>query len=327
MKKTVAIIGGGYSSEAEISIKSAFNLKDMLGNELFSIHVVFISKDTWVVKDDNGDIPINRSDFSFASHSGKLIKFDCAYITIHGTPGEDGKLQSYFEMIKLPYTTCDVFTSSLTFNKFATKVFLKEYGIRSAEAVLIRKGDSIDESAIINKVKLPCFVKPNNGGSSFGVTKVSDVQKLREAISEALKEDSEVIIEAFLDGLEFTNGAYKVANTISVLPITEIVTDNEFFDYKAKYTGQSEEITPANIPEALTCECQQLTETIYRILNCKGIVRVDYILSEGDFYLLEINTVPGLSKESIIPQQIRAAKLREKDVFNAIITDAINTIS
>lgn len=322
MKKVIAIIGGGNSSEAEISIKSANNLKKILSEESYETHVVFIQFDTWVVKDNSGDIPINKADFSFIKN-GKTIKFDCAYITIHGTPGEDGRLQSYFELINMPYTSCDVFTSSLTFNKFATKTFLKEYGVLTADAVLIRKGDDVDPRSVIEKLGLPCFVKPNNGGSSFGVTKVAKEQDLLSAIEKALKEDNEVIIESFIDGIELTNGAFKTEKHITVLPITEIVSQNEYFDYEAKYKGMSKEITPACLPVEMTNECKELTKEIYKILNCKGIVRIDYILSEGMFFFLEINTVPGLSDASIIPQQLRAAEFKEHAVFSLIIENAI----
>ncbi|MBK8806587.1 MAG: D-alanine--D-alanine ligase [Bacteroidales bacterium] len=321
-QKTIAIVGGGNSSEAEISVKSAFNLKSMLADSDFLIHVVFIQENVWVVKDETGDISINKSDFSFEKN-GKKICFDCVYLTIHGTPGEDGRLQSYFELIGIPYTSCNVFTSALTFNKFATKSFLKEYNIKTADAILIRKNDTIDSNQITKRLGLPCFVKPNNGGSSFGVTKVNATDQIQAAVSKALEEDSEVIIESFLKGIELTNGAYKTGASIEVLPITEIRSENDFFDYDAKYKGKSKEITPAELSEELTKKCKDLTRNIYNALDCFGLARVDYILSENEFFFLEINTTPGLSPASIIPQQIRAAGYKEKDVFSKIINEAI----
>lgn len=320
--KNIAIIGGGNSSEAEISVKSAGQLMGMMDAKKYNLFLVSIIKDDWHVKLDDAVIPINKSDFSFVD-KGKKICFDCAYITIHGTPGEDGRLQSYFELINLPYTSCGVFESALTFNKFACKSFLAQYDILTAQAILVRKGDTIDAQHVINATGLPCFIKPNNGGSSFGVSKVKTKEEIMPAIELALKEDSEIIIEAFIQGTEITNGAYKVNGVISVLPITEIVSENDFFDYEAKYTGKSKEITPARLSPELEMKCKELTEKIYNNLNCSGIVRVDYIIKDNDLYILEINTVPGMSAASIIPQQIRAAGLKTEKVFSDIIEDSI----
>jgi len=322
VKKNIAIIGGGNSSEEVVSVKSASQLMEMMDAEKFMLYFVYIRENNWHVKIGESEIQIDKADFSFSLNDQK-INFDCAYITIHGTPGEDGILQSYFDLIGLPYTSCGAFESALTFNKFATKAFLKEYGIKSAAGMLFRKGDSIDAEAVAKKLGLPCFIKPNNGGSSFGVSKVSKVSDIENAINEALTEDDEIIIESFLSGSEFTNGAYYANGEIHILPITEIVSENDFFDYEAKYTGKSKEITPARLSDEETAECKALTKKIYHALGCKGIVRVDYIKQEDEFFLLEINTAPGMSKASIIPQQIRVEGMEPKSVFTAVIEEAL----
>lgn len=323
MKKNIAIVCGGDSSEAEVSLKSGKNLKTMIGDENYNTYIVFIKGDYWAVQiEGQNDIKINKADFSFELN-GTQIQFDCAYITIHGTPGENGILQSYFELMKMPYTSCDVFVSALTFNKYACKSFLKDFGIASADAILVRKGDIVNPESILLRLGSPCFVKPNNAGSSFGVSKVKTAKDIIPALENAFKEDDEVIIEQFLSGTEVTNGIFKVGNKIVVLPITEIVTDNEFFDYEAKYTGKSHEITPARLPKDIEKATKELTEKIYKILGCKGIVRIDYIINGNRINMLEVNTTPGMSPASIIPQQIKAQKLEHKDVFGAIIEDSI----
>ncbi|MDR0941200.1 MAG: D-alanine--D-alanine ligase [Bacteroidales bacterium] len=322
MKKKIAIIGGGYSSESGISMKSTYQLMEMMDSALYDLFPVCITKTAWTAQVGNKHYPISKEDFSF-DMEGTKITFDCVYNSIHGTPGEDGRLPAYFELIGLPYTSCGVFTGALTFNKFATKKFLEAFDIHTAKALLVRKNDTIDACKIIAQLSLPCFVKPNNGGSSFGVSKVKHESELLPAITLALHEDDEVIIESFVQGIEISNGVYKVNNTVSVLPITEIQTDNEFFDYNAKYEGKSREITPAQLSEELTAECKALTAKIYTALDCKGVCRVDYIIANNTLYFLEINTVPGMSKASIIPQQIRAAGMKEADVFTALIEEAM----
>lgn len=321
-KKKIAILGGGFSSEAGVSRNSTQQLCEMMDTERYDIYPVFIEKDAWFAVIDNVQYPLLRDTFSI-DYNGEIISFDCVYNSIHGTPGEDGRLSSYFELIGLPYTNCGVFSSALTFNKYATKVFLDSFDILSAKAILVRKNDMPKPIDVVAFLGLPCFVKPNNGGSSFGVSKVKNEEDIIPAIEKAFEEDSEVIIESFIDGIEVSNGVYKIGNEIHVLPITEIETENDFFDYQAKYEGKSKEITPARLPDAITEECKRLTAEIYQALDCKGICRVDYIISEGDLYMLEINTVPGMSKASIIPQQIRAQGLKESDVFTAIIEDSI----
>lgn len=323
MKKKIAIIGGGYSSESGISMKSTYQLVEMMDAEKYDLFPVCITRESWSVQVGSEQYPIHKEDFSFEMNGSK-ITFDCVYNSIHGTPGEDGRLPAYFELIGLPYTSCGVFTGALTFNKFATKKFLEAFGIQTAKAVLVRKNDAIDAQKIIEELGLPCFVKPNNGGSSFGVSKVKNESELIPAINLALSEDAEVIIESFVKGIEISNGVYCVNNSTTVLPITEIQTDNEFFDYNAKYEGKSREITPAQISDDLTAECKALTTKIYKALDCKGVCRVDYIIANGVLNFLEINTVPGMSKASIIPQQIRAAGMKEADVFSALIEEAIS---
>lgn len=321
-KKNIAVVCGGYSSECEVSLRSGKNLYGWIDEQKFCPYLVYIDKTKWVLMEGGAEYPISKLDFS-AEVNGTKITFDCAYITIHGTPGEDGRLQAYFEMVRLPYTSCGVFTSSLTFHKFATKAFLQQFGIKTAKSYLVRKYDYVRPEEVIAAVGLPCFVKPNNCGSSYGVSKVKTAEGILPAIEKALKEDSEVIIEEFIQGREFTNGIYRTKSLIHVLPITEIVSENEFFDYEAKYTGKSKEITPAQLTPELELKCKQLTGHIYKLLNCDGVVRVDYILRDDTFYLLEVNTTPGLSSQSIIPQQIRAEGASEKEFFTMLIEDAL----
>jgi D-alanine-D-alanine ligase and related ATP-grasp enzymes len=252
--------------------------------------------------------------------NGEKIKFDFAYITIHGTPGEDGKLQGYFDLLQIPYSSCNVLVSALTFNKFSCNQYLKGFGVKVSESVMLREGQSITDDAVVEKIGLPCFIKPNLGGSSFGVTKVKAKEQIQPAIKKAFDEAKEVIIEAFMQGTEITCGCYKTKNKEQVFPITEVVTTNEFFDYDAKYNGQVDEITPARLSEELTKRVQTLTSAIYDILGCSGIIRIDYIITKGDkINLLEINTTPGMTATSFIPQQVKAAGLDIKDVMTDII--------
>jgi D-alanine-D-alanine ligase len=322
-KKNIAILGGGYSSEAEISKNSTHQLCEMMDTHTYCVYPIFIDKDSWYALYNGIKYPVQKNDFTITIDNS-VISFDCIYNSIHGTPGEDGHLSAYFDLLNLPYTNSDVFSSALTFNKYATKTFLNSFGIMSAKGVLIVEGAEINEEQIVSELGLPCFVKPNNGGSSFGISKVSTQEQLLPAIKSALKEDTEVLIESFIEGVEISNGVYKTGNTVHVLPITEIETTNDFFDYQAKYEGKSKEITPARLSDELTKTCMELTKQIYTLLQCKGICRIDYIVKNNTLYMLEINTVPGMSKASIIPQQIRAAGLKESDVFTAIIEHTIN---
>tara|TARA_R110001592_G_scaffold89458_3_gene263114 strand:+ start:1208 stop:2179 length:972 start_codon:yes stop_codon:yes gene_type:complete len=318
MKKIIAIIEGGYSHEKVISLKSANTVfKNIDESKYFPIKVS-IDEDGWFAFFDGNKHVIDRGDFSFNCEEGN-ITFDFAFIVIHGTPGEDGKLQAYFDMLNIPYSTSNHLTSTLTFNKFVCNQYLKNFGIKVAEAVLIKKNDKIDDEAIIKKVGLPCFVKPADGGSSFGVTKVKDKTKLAEAVNNAMQHGSQVIIEAFMQGREVTNGIYQNKKGIKVLPITEIVTTHEFFDFEAKYEGQSQEITPADLPEELTKKVKETTAKIYSILGLAGICRADYIIQKGDPYLIEINTVPGQSAESLIPQMAAYEGVSLKKLYNDVI--------
>jgi D-alanine-D-alanine ligase len=264
---------------------------------------------------------IDKNDFTLKTDDQR-IRFDAVFIAIHGSPGENGLLQGYFDMMEIPYTSCNAFCSALTFNKQACKLFLKEYGIHMAQAVLIRKEDELDIAEIIRFTGLPCFVKPNDSGSSFGVTKVKSKEELDPAIRKAFEESNEVLIEAFMKGREVACGVVKTANKAVILPVTEIITKNEFFDYEAKYTpGMSEEVTPANLPEKISNDIQNLSSKVYDLLGCKGIVRVDFILIGEKPFFLEINTVPGMTEESLIPQQAKAAGISLLDIYSMVIED------
>lgn len=324
MKSIIAIVAGGDSSEVVVSLKSAAGLLSFMDQDKYQVYQVTLTKEAWVVNiAENEQIEINRSDFSFI-YQGKKIKFDFAYITIHGTPGEDGILQGYFDLIGVPYSTCGVLASALTFNKFTCNQYLKSFGVKVSESVLLRSGQTISTDEVEKKTGFPCFVKPNVGGSSFGVTKVKSEEDVQPAIERAFKEGNEVMIEAFMQGTEITCGIYKTKGKSVVLPITEVVPYNEFFDFDAKYKGQVEEITPARISSELTKRVQKLTSAIYDILGCKGIIRIDYIITEGDVInLLEVNTTPGMTTTSFIPQQVRAAGLQMKDVLTDIIENEL----
>ncbi|MEA4976740.1 MAG: D-alanine--D-alanine ligase [Paludibacter sp.] len=324
MKPIVAIVAGGDSSEVVVSLKSAAGLLSFMDQDSYQVYQVTLTKEAWVVNiAENEQIEINRSDFSFI-YQGEKIKFDFAYITIHGTPGEDGILQGYFDLIGIPYSTCGVLASALTFNKFTCNQYLKSFGVKVSESVLLRSGQTITGDEVQMKTGFPCFVKPNVGGSSFGVTKVKSKEDVQPAIEKAFREGNEVMIEAYMQGAEITCGVYKTQSKSVVLPVTEVVPHNEFFDFDAKYKGQVEEITPARITNELTERVQKLTSAIYDILGCKGIIRIDYIITEGEVInLLEVNTTPGMTKTSFIPQQVRAAGLQMKDVLTDIIENEL----
>lgn len=324
MKKNIAIVAGGNSSEYIISINSAEQIAVLLNKEKYEVYTVIVKGTEWLVKSDSFcDVIINKDDFSFSFNNQK-VKFDCALIIIHGTPGEDGKLQGYFDTLKIPYTSSNTLASAITFNKIFSKNYLKPFDIPLAKFVSIKKGDVVNTGQIIKTTGLPCFVKPNCAGSSFGVTKVKEKEKLFKAIEQAFKEDNEVIIEEFLEGHELTCGLFKTIKKTFIFPPTEIVSKNEFFDYEAKYTaGMADEITPANISEELTKEVQNLSSQVYDIFQLKGIARVDYIYSKEKLYFMEVNTVPGMSTASIVPQQIKAAGYNIRDILSIIIEDSI----
>ena len=300
--KKVAVIEGGYSKEKAISVKSAKTIFDNLDRTKFDPTRVLIDENGWTAYDEKGRYSIDKNDFSYTKNGSKH-NFEYAFIVIHGTPGEDGKLQGYFDMIGVPYNTSSAAIMALTFQKFHCNQFLKNFGINVPEAVLIKPEDAIDEIQIIGKVKLPCFVKPTDGGSSFGVTKVKKESDLLPAIKEAFNHGSEVIVEENIEGRELTCGVYRESEGVKALPITEIISENEYFDYDAKYNGKSNEVTPAKISDELTSSIKALTIHTYSTLGMKGIVRMDYIVNDGGVpFLIEINSVPGMSKESIVPQ-------------------------
>jgi len=320
-KKNIAIVAGGDSSEYVVSVRSGANVLKAINQELFNPCLVRIKGDEWIVLDGETKLAdINKSDFSFTVNNQK-IKFDYAYIIIHGTPGENGLLQGYFEMLNIPYSSCDVQSSSLTFNKFFCNNYLRSFDIPMAKSVRLTIGEKYSAEQIVETLGLPLFVKPSAGGSSFGITKVKKVDDLVEAVNKALDESPEAIIEQFLDGKEFTCGVVKTGERKLVLPVTEVIPKNEFFNYESKYIpGMAEEITPARISEALTLKVQALSSKIYDLCNCDGIVRIDYILCGETFYFLEVNTVPGMTETSFIPQQIKAMGLNMTD----LLTDIIN---
>lgn len=325
MKRTVAIIAGGDSSEHEVSMNSAKGIYSFIDKERYNLYIVELSKKAWeAVLADRSRSTVDKNDFSFMD-GDKKIKPDFAYITIHGTPGENGILQGYFELLDIPYSTCDVLVSAMTFSKFTLNQYLKGFGIRVAESMLVNKRFGIEDKDVVEKIGLPCFIKPNASGSSFGVTKVKTVEQIQPALQAAFAESDDVMIEAFMDGIELANGCYKTKDKSVVFPITEVVSDNEFFDYNAKYKGEVTEITPARLSPELTERVKKLTSAIYDILGCKGIVRIDYIITEGEkINMLEINTTPGMTATSFIPQQVKAAGLDFKDVMTDIIEEGLS---
>jgi D-alanine-D-alanine ligase len=324
MQKKIAIIMGGFSSEYEISLKSGNVVYKSLDSEKYECYKVHIFENKWVYVDDtNTEYPINKNDFSVTVNNSK-ITFDCVFNAIHGSPGEDGFMQAYFELLNIPQTSCGMYQAALTFNKRDCLSVLKPYGIKTAESYPINLGDTIDEDAIITKVGLPCFVKANRAGSSFGITKVYKKEGLKDAISFAFKEDDEIIIEAFLDGTEVSVGVITYKGKTKVLPITEIVSNNDFFDYKAKYLGESQEITPARIPEEMANKVKNIAKQVYEILKIKGFSRSEYIFKNDEPHLLEVNTVPGFTKESILPQQAIAAGIALDELFGNAIEEALS---
>ena len=325
MKKNIAVVFGGYSSEAVISERSSLTILKYLPPEKYNAFKVRIEREEWnVVSDNQNREPIDKTDFSFVCN-GRKTKFDCAYMIIHGAPGENGLLQSYFDMVGVPYTTCNPFVSALAFNKYACKCYLRDSGINMPDEILIGPEDSISSGEIVEKLGLPVFVKPNAGGSSFGITKVKHIDNLPKAIDKARKEDHEIIIESYVKGREFSHGIVITEDRIIKLPVTEIITSNEFFDYEAKYAdGISEEITPANISDELSEKIRSSTEKISKRLNCRGIIRIDYICADNDkLFFLEINTVPGMSEQSIVPKQLREAGYSVSEIIDLQIQDSL----
>ncbi|WP_166965786.1 D-alanine--D-alanine ligase [Yeosuana marina] len=323
MKKNIAIIMGGYSSEYKISLKSGNVVYDTLDSSKYNTYRIHIFKDKWVYVDDNNtEFPINKNDFSVTVNNSKTT-FDCVFNAIHGSPGEDGFMQGYFKLINMPHTSCDMYQASLTYNKRDFLSTLKPYGIKTAESFYLNLGDTINEDAIISKVGLPCFVKANKAGSSFGISKVYKNENLQGAIDVAFKEDDEIIIESFLDGTEVSVGVITYKGETKVLPVTEIVSDNDFFDYEAKYQGKSKEITPARLTKDEEAKVVKAAKQVYDILKMKGFSRSEFIFKDGEPHLLEMNTIPGLTKESILPQQAACAGISLSDLFDNAIEEAL----
>ncbi|MBE9468511.1 MAG: D-alanine--D-alanine ligase [Bacteroidetes bacterium] len=325
MKKNIAIVAGGDSAESVISLQSAKQISENIDTEKFNAFTICVKGSEWILKrDNNNDIIIDKDDFSFSINNEKTT-FDCVFMAIHGTPGENGILQAYFDILKIPYTTSNQLTSALTFNKFVCNTYLKGFDILMAKSFFLRKNDEINPEKIIKKVGLPCFVKPNNGGSSFGISKVYEEKDVVGAVNKAFDEDDEIIIEEFIEGTEISCGLLKTNKKEYIFPITEIVSENDFFDYEAKYTnGMAQEISPARISKNIEEQCKQLSMEIYKFLNCKGIVRIDYIINNNQLYFLEINTVPGMSENSIVPKQIRTMRLSISDIFTEVLEDALS---
>ena len=323
MKKNIAIIMGGYSSEYEISLKSGQVVFETLDASKYNAYKVHIFKNKWVYVDANdNEYPIDKNDFS-VTVNGKKTTFDCVFNAIHGTPGEDGYMQGYLELLNIPHTSCGMYQASLTFNKRDCLSTLKPYGIKTATSYYVNLGDTVNETAIVEKVGLPCFVKANKSGSSFGITKVYKKEDLKNALDVAFKEDDEVIIESFLDGTEVSVGVITYKGEVIVLPITEIVSNNDFFDYKAKYLGESQEITPARLSKVQEEKVNSVAKKVYEVLKMKGFSRSEYIFKDGEPHLLEVNTVPGLTKASILPQQAAAAGISLVELFSNAIEEAL----
>lgn len=318
MKKNIAIVWGGYSSEIIVSEKSMQGIYSWIDKNVYNVYKVRIDKTSWTSDIDGKIYNVDKNDFSITLDASS-IKIDFAYITIHGTPGEDGHLQGYLDMLNIPYSSCGMMASALTFNKFVCNKYLKNFEFNIAESIYLREGSSYSTDDIVNKLGLPIFVKPNTGGSSFATTKVKSRDQLENAIGESFRESSDAIIESFIQGREITCGCYKTSEREVLLPLTEVVTQNEFFDYNAKYLGEVEEITPAKISQKLTSSIQSMTSQIYDLVGAKGLIRVDFIISENTPYLLEVNTTPGMTLTSFIPQQVEAANMKMADVLSEII--------
>ena len=322
MQKNIAIVMGGYSSEAEISFKSGEVVYNSLDSNKYSLFRVHILKEKWVVLENGKEYQVNKHDFSF-SLDNQLIHFDCIFNAIHGAPGENGALIAYFDLLGIKHTSASFYQMALTFNKRDTLSVVKQYGIPTANSFFIHQRDEIVTDYIIKSVGLPCFVKPNRAGSSFGISKVYKEENLTTAIKKAFEEDDEIIIESFLDGKEVSVGVIEYKSKLLVLPITEIVSENDFFDYEAKYMGKSQEITPARISDAEKELVERQAMKVYQILNMKGFSRSEFIIVDGVPYFLEINTVPGMTEESLLPQQAKEASISLSDLFDYAIQQAL----
>jgi D-alanine-D-alanine ligase len=321
----IAIFTGGDSSEYVISIKSARQVLKWLEAAGHSCYLVEVKRDKWTVHLGKKRVPMDKNSFSFLVEEEK-VTFDFIWNSIHGTPGEDGKLQGFFDMMGLPYSSSNLFSSALTFDKYTCKSFLKQHDILTPEASLVRKDLETDLEAVAEIVGFPCFVKPNNGGSSFGTSKVVRIEELQPALEEALQEDREAIVERYIKGTEVTCGLMKRGEDFTLFPITEIIPENEFFDYESKYTvGKAKEITPARIDDDISKKCQEMAMAIYKLCNCSGIIRVDFIIKGNQVYFLELNSIPGMTEESIVPKQVRSMGLKMETVLQQVIEEVIGS--
>ena len=321
--KKIALVTGGYSGEAVISYKSAATIQNNIDTTKWDCYLIDIHPDGWFYKTKTGDkISVDKNDFSINVESIH-IKFDAVLVGLHGSPGEDGKLQGYFDCIGIPYTSCDAATSALTFNKRYTVAVAAFAGINVAKSLHLFKNESIAAKDILQQLTLPFFVKPNNGGSSIGMSKVNNAEELQPALQKAFKEDEQILVEEFIKGREFTIGVYKTKGIIICLPMTEIISKNDFFDFEAKYEGKSEEVTPAKATEKITQQIKETAEKIYKVFNCKGIVRIDFIYDEINElpFMLEINTVPGQSSASIVPQQVVVMGSTLKEFYSLLLDE------
>ncbi len=324
-KPLIAFVTGGYSGEAEISYKSAITIQNNIDTLKYDYYTVDIRTDGWWLQKDSSEIAVDKNDFT-AIIGGNKVKFDGVLIGIHGTPGEDGKLQGYFDMLDLSYTSCNATTSAITFNKRFTVAVAGTSGIHVARSLHFYKGDTINIDVVANQLTFPLFVKPANGGSSIGMSKVPDIAGLSTAIDKAFKEDDQVLIEEFIAGREFTIGVARLNGKVTTLPMTEVISENYFFDFEAKYKGKSREITPAEIDENIAEKIRNAARKLYHVFDCSGVVRIDFIYNEnaGEPFMLEINTVPGQSEASIVPQQVKAMGMSLKDFYSGLIDDCLS---
>lgn len=324
MKAKIAVVTGGNSGEYEISLKSGKNIAEQLDRNKYDVYLIHLRGSQWTYKTDNDEIiPIDKNDFSLTLN-GQHINFDCVFVAIHGDPGENGKLEGYLDMLNIPYTSCSTMVSALTFNKNYCNRVVNSYGITTAPSVHLFKYDHIDSQAVIDKVGLPCFVKPCNSGSSVGMSKVNTKEELLPALETAFKEDDQLLVETFIKGREITCGIMKYQNEIQVIGITEIISKKEYFDFEAKYDPSlAYEITPAQIPVDIQELCEETSKKVYKALDCKGIVRIDYIFNDSGLYFIEVNTIPGQTQESIVPKQLKTKNLQFTTLCSYFIDEAI----
>ena len=324
MKAKIAVVTGGNSGEYEISLKSGKNIAEQLDRNKYDVYLIHLRGSQWTYKTDNDEIiPIDKNDFSLTLN-GQHINFDCVFVAIHGDPGENGKLEGYLDMLNIPYTSCSTMVSALTFNKNYCNRVVNSYGITTAPSVHLFKYDHIDPQAVIDKVGLPCFVKPCNSGSSVGMSKVNTKEELLPALETALKEDDQLLVETFIKGREITCGIMKYQNEIQVIGITEIISKKEYFDFEAKYDPSlAYEITPAQIPVDIQELCEETSKKVYKALDCKGIVRIDYIFNDSGLYFIEVNNIPGQTQESIVPKQLKTKNLQFTTLCSYFIDEAI----